>query len=202
MSTHTAVSVAPLKVIGVSTPVVVQVSNPHGVRHVAAYIEQNGQQLALFEENTPTRRFFLKRHEPARTLTFEAGKSKAPTLKEGKARLVVETVSNDLRGRTDSAAADVMVVLAAPPSQAPNAGKIPKYQGSTESSRLPLRYSVRHSIHFVELLGTQCRHRMSHPCRHPVRCVANSMDLHLGKGNSDRTSVQRRANSPVGRTRK
>src|ERR1019366_6951636 len=69
-------------------------------RQVAAYIERNGQQLALFEENTPTRRFFLKRHEPARTLTFEAGKSKAPTLKEGKARLVVETVSNDLRSRS------------------------------------------------------------------------------------------------------
>jgi hypothetical protein len=114
MSTHTAVSVAPVKVIGLSSPVVVQLSNPHGVRHVAAWLEQNGQQLPLFEENAPARRFFWKRHEPARTLTFEAGKSKAPTLKEGKARLVVETVSNDLRGRTDSAAADVMVVLGAP----------------------------------------------------------------------------------------
>jgi len=114
MSTHTAVSVAPVKVIGLSTPVTVQLSNPHGVRHVAAWLEQNGQQLPLFEESIPARRFLWKRHEPSRTLTFEAGKSKAPTLKEGKARLVVEAVSNDLRGRTDSAAADVMVVLAAP----------------------------------------------------------------------------------------
>ena len=114
MSTHTAFSLAPVKVIGLSTPVTVRLSNPHGVRHVAAYIEQNGQQLSLFEENAPARRFLWNRHQPARTLTFEAGKSKAPTLKDGKARVVVETVSNDLRGRTDSAAADVIVVLAAP----------------------------------------------------------------------------------------
>ena len=32
------------------------------------------------------------------TVTFDAGKNKAPNLKEGKARIVVETVSNDLRG--------------------------------------------------------------------------------------------------------
>ncbi|MGD0870332.1 MAG: M23 family metallopeptidase [Bryobacteraceae bacterium] len=114
MSTHTAVAVAPVKVIGLSTPVTVQLSNPHGVRHVAAWLEQNGQQLPLFEENSPARRFLWKRHEPSRTLAFEAGKTKAPTLKEGQARLVVETVSNDLRGRTDSASADVTVVLAAP----------------------------------------------------------------------------------------
>lgn len=114
LSAHTTVSLAPMKVVGLSTPVAVQLSNPHGVRHVAAYIEQGGQQLPLFEENIPAHRFFFKRHEPARTLTFEAGKSKAPTLKEGKARLVVEAVSNDFRGSTDSAAADVMVVLAAP----------------------------------------------------------------------------------------
>ena len=35
------------------------------------------------------------------TFTFEAGKTKAPNLKEGKARIVVEAVSNDLRGSTD-----------------------------------------------------------------------------------------------------
>ncbi|MGA2197252.1 MAG: hypothetical protein ABSH40_18460, partial [Bryobacteraceae bacterium] len=47
MSTHTAVSVVPVKVIGLSTPVTVQLSNPHGVRHVAAWLEQSGQQLPL-----------------------------------------------------------------------------------------------------------------------------------------------------------
>ena len=45
---------------------------------------------------------------------FDAGKTKAPNLKEGKARLVVEAVSNDFRASTDTAAYDVNVVLAAP----------------------------------------------------------------------------------------
>ena len=43
-----------------------------------------------------------------------AGKSKAASLKEGKARLVVEAVSNDMRGSTDSVSNDVNIVLAAP----------------------------------------------------------------------------------------
>ncbi len=42
------------------------------------------------------------------------GKNKAPSLKEGKARLVVEAVSNDLRASADTAAFDVDVVLTAP----------------------------------------------------------------------------------------
>ena len=114
LSSHTAVTVAPVKVIGIATPVTVQCSNPHGVRSVSAWLEQNGARLPLFEENLPSRRFFFKRHEPVHSVTFEAGKNKAPTVKEGKARIVVETVSNDFRGNTDTASTDVMVVLAPP----------------------------------------------------------------------------------------
>jgi murein DD-endopeptidase MepM/ murein hydrolase activator NlpD len=55
-----------------------------------------------------------KRNEQPRTITFEAGRKKAPELKEGKARLVVEAVSNDLRGSTDVVASDVHVILAPP----------------------------------------------------------------------------------------
>ena len=114
MSTHTVVAISPVRVIGFSTPVAVQIGNPHGVRHIAAYLEQNGQQLPLFQEDSPAHRFLFRRHQPARGITFEAGKAKAAALKEGKARLVVEAVSNDMRGNTDTAAVDVMVVLAAP----------------------------------------------------------------------------------------
>ena len=57
---------------------------------------------------------FWSRHQPPRTVTFEAGKNRAPDLKEGKARMVVEAVSNDLRGSSNSAAYDVDVVLAPP----------------------------------------------------------------------------------------
>jgi hypothetical protein len=115
MSGHTTVSInPPVKTIGASTPVTVQAANPHGVRHIAAYLEQGGQRSLLLDQSSPSTRFMWHRHEPAKTYTFEAGKTKAPNLKEGKARIVVETTSNDMRGSTDTAATDVDVILAAP----------------------------------------------------------------------------------------
>jgi hypothetical protein len=115
MSTNTALEMTPpVKTIGVSTPVAVKLSNPHGVRHAIAYLEQNGARYPLYEETAPARRFFWNRHVPSRTIAFQAGKSKVPNLKEGKARLIVEAVSNDLRGDASAAAYDVNVVLAAP----------------------------------------------------------------------------------------
>jgi murein DD-endopeptidase MepM/ murein hydrolase activator NlpD len=114
LSGSTVVTVPPVRSVGVSTPVTVQLANPHGVRRVSAYLEQGGARYPLYEESGKARRLLWARHEPPRSVTFEAGKNKAPNLKEGKARLVVEAVSNDFRGRTSSAAADVDVVLTAP----------------------------------------------------------------------------------------
>src|SRR5215471_1306555 len=115
LSTGTTLAVTPaLQTIGVSTPVTVEVSNPHGVRRVTAHVEQNGSQYPVYEESVPARRFFWQRHQPPRRITFDAGKNKVSNLKEGKARLVVEAVANDLRGDTDQTGVDVNVVLAAP----------------------------------------------------------------------------------------
>jgi murein DD-endopeptidase MepM/ murein hydrolase activator NlpD len=116
MSGGTTVAIAPaVSTVGVTTPVSVHVNNPHGVRRVHAYIEQAGTQYPLLDQAMPSSRLmFWRKHEQPATFTFDAGKDKAPNLKEGKARIVVEAVSNDLRGRTDSATADVNVVLTAP----------------------------------------------------------------------------------------
>lgn len=116
MSNGTTVAIAPaVSTVGLTTPVSVQVTNPHGVRRVRAYIEQNGAQQTLLDQAAPSSRLmFWRKHERPTTFTFDAGKNKAPNLKEGKARVVIETVSNDLRGRKDTAAADVNVVLSAP----------------------------------------------------------------------------------------
>ncbi len=120
MSTSPVVGVnPPVKTVGIGTPVTATITNPHGVRRVTAWMEQNGARYPLYEEKTPARRFFWSRHQPPRTVTFEAGKNKAPNLKEGKARIVVEAVSNDLRGSSNSAAYEVDVVLA-PPRVAPD----------------------------------------------------------------------------------
>jgi hypothetical protein len=115
MSNHTALSMTPVvKVVGVSTPVAVSVTNPHGVRRLTAWLEQGGARLPLFEEHASANRLIWSRHVPARTVMLDVGSAKAPGLKEGKAKLVVESVSNDLRGSTDSASYDLDVVLAPP----------------------------------------------------------------------------------------
>ena len=115
ISTSPTLSVTPpVKTIGIATPVTVQVADPHGVRRLDAYVEQDGVRYPLYQQGAPATRIFWRRHEPARTVTFDAGKSKAPNLKAGKARLVVEAVSNDLRGSTATASEYVDVVLGAP----------------------------------------------------------------------------------------
>jgi Peptidase family M23 len=115
VSESTALVITPeVKMVGLSTPVSVTMTNPHGVRKVNAYIEQNGTRSPLLEQSSPSHRLFPQRHQPVQTVKFDVGKNKAPNLKEGDARIVVEAVSNDFRGRTDSASANVKVVLAPP----------------------------------------------------------------------------------------
>ncbi len=115
MSGHTALDVTPaVQTIGISTPVTVVLTNPHGVRAVNAYVEQNGQQYPVYEQHQPSTRLWWRRSAAPRTVTFDAGKSKAAALKEGKAQLVIEAVSNDLRGSTDTLNKEVNVVLSAP----------------------------------------------------------------------------------------
>ena len=88
MSSNSVLSISPeVKVVGVSTPVTVKIANPHGVRRMAAYMEQGGTRYPLTEVKTPSHRCFWRRNQAPQTLTFEAGKSKAPNLKEGDARL-------------------------------------------------------------------------------------------------------------------
>jgi hypothetical protein len=131
MSGHSTLVLAPVTSIGTATPVSVQVTNPHGVRRMSAYVEQNGASYPLWEQSMPSTRFFWSRGAAPRSFTFEAGKDKAPNLKEGKARLVVETVSNDFRGSTDSTAEDVTVVLA-PPRVTPDGDQHYINQGGME----------------------------------------------------------------------
>lgn len=115
MSSNTGLSVTPaVKTIGISTPVTVRLANPHGVRALNAYVEQNGARYPVYHEARPSTRVFWSRSQPPRSVTFEAGKSRAPNLKEGRARLIVEAVSNDLRGSTTINESDVNVVLQPP----------------------------------------------------------------------------------------
>src|SRR5262245_21073708 len=99
-SAHSALEFEPVpKAIGESTPVKVRVTNPYGVRHVSASIVQDGTRTMLEEKSQRANRFmFWKTNLPPSDFSFEAGRAKAPSLKEGKARVIVEAQSNDLRG--------------------------------------------------------------------------------------------------------
>ena len=114
MSAGATVTIDPVKIVGVSTPMKVQIASPHGVRRISAAIEQGGTRYPLLEQTSPSHRFLFRRNQPAQTVTFDAGKTKAPNLKEGDARVVVETVADDFRGSTATASSNVKVVLAAP----------------------------------------------------------------------------------------
>jgi murein DD-endopeptidase MepM/ murein hydrolase activator NlpD len=118
-SSHSSLAfTSPPKAIGAATPVTVHISNPHGARNVTARIEQNGVSKPLLESNQPAHRLtFWRVHAPPQDVRFIAGKTQLPDLKEGKARLIVEVQSNDLRGSVDIAALDVDVILR-PPSVA------------------------------------------------------------------------------------
>jgi murein DD-endopeptidase MepM/ murein hydrolase activator NlpD len=118
-SSHSSLAIAsPPKAIGAATPITVHISNPHGLRRITARIEQNGVNKTLTESNQPANRLnFWRVHAPPRDFHFTAGKSQAPDLTEGKATLVVEAQSNDLRGSVDTTSLDVEVILR-PPSVA------------------------------------------------------------------------------------
>lgn len=114
-SGHTTLSLSPdVKTIGVSTPITLKATNPHGERRVSAYIEQGGARYPIFEKDEAATRLMWQHNASPKLYMFDAGKTKAPNLKEGQAQLVVEAVSNDLRASTDAKTFDVNVVLAAP----------------------------------------------------------------------------------------
>jgi murein DD-endopeptidase MepM/ murein hydrolase activator NlpD len=116
LSSHTTLAFAPEpKVIGANTPVTVRVANPHGVRRFTAILEQNGKDTTIFQSTNPSDRLrFWLAQVPDQDVRFNAGKKEAPSLQEGKARLVVEAQSNDFRGATTTIAADVNVELRPP----------------------------------------------------------------------------------------
>src|SRR5689334_13391358 len=101
---------ASVNAIGRSTPVAIHISDPHGVRHVKAFLEQNGTRYSLGEQSQPSHRLFPQRHVADTTFNVTAGTQNVPQLKDGKAQIIVEATSNDFRGSTVSATKDVVVV--------------------------------------------------------------------------------------------
>jgi murein DD-endopeptidase MepM/ murein hydrolase activator NlpD len=113
LSSHSTLAFdPPPKAIGQATPVTVHIVNPHGARSITASIEQNGVAMSLAESAEPANRLrFWQSHVPPQDFHFVAGKNQAKDLRDGKAKLIVEAQSNDLRGSTDTISTEVEVIL-------------------------------------------------------------------------------------------
>ena len=93
--------------IGQATPVTAQVRDPHGVRSVQAFVEQNGSRYPVFSSTMPSK-------ESDTTVNFTAGVKSTPQLQAGKAKLIVEATSNDLMRKSASAEREVTVITQPP----------------------------------------------------------------------------------------
>ncbi|MGA9805510.1 MAG: hypothetical protein WBQ46_19865, partial [Terriglobales bacterium] len=100
--------------LGVATPLTLQVSDPHGIREAVVSVEQNGQRYSAWETKQPARRIFWQQAVPDSVWNFVAGTKTMPQLKDGKAQLIVEVVSNDFLGKTARLERDVTVVTQPP----------------------------------------------------------------------------------------
>jgi hypothetical protein len=105
---------ASVAAIGQATPLTIQVSAPHGIRRMVAFVEQNGARYPIAETTQPARRLRWQRHVPDTSWNFAAGTRTAPQLKDGPARLIVEATSNDFRAKTSRVERQVTVVTRPP----------------------------------------------------------------------------------------
>jgi murein DD-endopeptidase MepM/ murein hydrolase activator NlpD len=119
------VSVAqPVSFLGQATPVTAHVKDKRGLRSLRAWVEQNGTQYPVVQAGDPNQ---LKDAD----WRFTAGARTIPQLKDGKATLVVEAVSNDVLRRRGRWQADVTVVTR-PPSVAVDSDQHYLYLGMAD----------------------------------------------------------------------
>jgi murein DD-endopeptidase MepM/ murein hydrolase activator NlpD len=100
--------VSPVTVLGPATSISVHVRDRHGVRRVAAFVEQNGTRYRVWEDFQPSA-------QTEGMWTFTAGAKTTPQLKDGKAKLIVEASSNGLLRKTGRWQGE-MTVVTRPPS--------------------------------------------------------------------------------------
>lgn len=114
----------PVSFLGQATPVTVHVKDKRGLRVLRAWVEQGGTRTVVAHASDPNQ---FKDAD----WKFTAGVQSDPQLKDGKATLVVEAVSNDMLRRTRQWQTDVMVVTQ-PPSVAVDSDQHYLYLGMAE----------------------------------------------------------------------
>lgn len=110
--------------LGQATPVTVHVADAHGVKKATAYVEQNGSRYEVWQMAQPSK-------TANNTWTFTTGIKSTPQLRDGKATLIVEASSNDMRGKTARVSRDVNVV-SQPPTVSVDSEQHYLYQGMAD----------------------------------------------------------------------
>ena len=115
-SGRTSSWIRPLQLIGRYTPVQVRIENPHGIRRITAVIEQDGSRYPVFDssEAAPPAVFWRRAIRVRKSERSRSANSRRRHLHDGKARLIIEAQSNDLRGPTDSIETDIAVITPPP----------------------------------------------------------------------------------------
>jgi murein DD-endopeptidase MepM/ murein hydrolase activator NlpD len=110
--------------LGQSTPITVHVHDPHGVRSLAVFVEQNGARFQVFEAAQPSKL-------ADSTYTFAAGVKTTPQLQSGKATLMLDATSNDLLRKTAHLERQITVVTQ-PPTVSVNSDQHYLYLGMAD----------------------------------------------------------------------
>jgi len=130
-STPTVALLPAITAIGQSTPLPIQVHDPHGVRRIAVFIEQNGARYQAAEASEPSRRIFWHHGVADKTWTLTVGIKTTPQLKDGSARLIIEATSNDFRSSTTRLERDITIATE-PPSLSIDSDQHYLYLGMAE----------------------------------------------------------------------
>ncbi len=104
----------PVSAIGTSTPIPIHVHDPHGVRKVDVFVEQNGIRYKAAELSEPGRHLFWHHNLADQTLNLIAGTKTTPQRKDGKAKLIVEVTSNDFRASKSQMEVEIDVATQPP----------------------------------------------------------------------------------------
>jgi murein DD-endopeptidase MepM/ murein hydrolase activator NlpD len=105
---------ASITALGQATPISVHLSDPHGIRKLTGFVEQNEVRYTVSETTQPSRRILWQRGVADRNWNFTVGTSTTPRLRDGKARLIIEATSNDFREKTTRWEREVTVVTQPP----------------------------------------------------------------------------------------
>ncbi len=98
---------SPVTTLGQATAITVRVRDPHGVRRLAAAVEQNGVAYRVWEAAQPA-------GATDGTWNFTAGTNTTPQLKDGKAKLILVATSNGLLRKNARLEREVTVVTKPP----------------------------------------------------------------------------------------